>query len=172
MRFNLKTVLALSIVAATYSSLAQATSWQDKLSSAASDLVTNSGSNQTAAGNNRTSNALSLGSISQLLGGGTKAVSSNSMSNVTGILEYCAKNNIVDNNVDSITSKLQDKLGIASTTSQSQPKSYSEGLQGLLTTGSNQKIDLKGLGNTEMGKKLKTKACDVVLNQGKKYLGM
>ena len=85
----------------------------------------------------------------------------------------------MDNNVSSVTDQLKSKLGLteaansatASNSSQ-QENGYLQGLQGLLTTGKDQKIDLKALSNTEMGKKLKTKACNVVLEQGKKYLGM
>ena len=36
----------------------------------------------------------------------------------------------------------------------------------------NQKLDLNALGETELGKQLKTKACNVVLDQGKSYLGL
>ncbi|MBT0719838.1 DUF2501 domain-containing protein [Rosenbergiella collisarenosi] len=178
MRLPSKTLLALGFAAAAFTSFAQAASWQDKLSSTASDLMNNSGNSQTAAGSTA-NGGLSLGSITQLLGGGNSAVSANSMSNVTGILQYCAKNNIVDNNVSSVTDQLKSKLGLTDATTQStqtagsqQENGYLQGLQGLLTTGNDQKIDLKSLSNTQMGKKLKTKACNVVLDQGKKYLGM
>ncbi|QGX90469.1 DUF2501 domain-containing protein [Tatumella sp. TA1] len=178
MRLPSKTLLALGFAAAAFTSFAQAASWRDKLSSTASDLMNNSGNSQTAAGSTA-NGGLSLGSITQLLGGGNSAVSANSMSNVTGILQYCAKNNIVDNNVSSVTDQLKSKLGLTDATTQStqtagsqQENGYLQGLQGLLTTGNDQKIDLKSLSNTQMGKKLKTKACNVVLDQGKKYLGM
>lgn len=176
MRSPSKTLLALGFAAATFTSFAQAASWQDKLSSTASDLMNNSGNSQTSTTAN---SGLSLGSITQLLGGGNSAISANSMSNVTGILQYCAKNNIVDNNVSSVADQLKSKLGLTDTATQStqaagsgQENGYLQGLQGLLTTANNQKIDLKSLSNTQMGKKLKTKACGVVLDQGKKYLGM
>ncbi|SEQ09346.1 Protein of unknown function [Rosenbergiella nectarea] len=179
MRSPSKTLLALGFAAAAFTSFAQASSWQDKLSSTASDLMNNSGNSQTSTSGTAANGGLSLGSITQLLGGGNSAVSANSMSNVTGILQYCAKNNIVDNNVSSVTDQLKSKLGLTDTASQStqtagsqQENGYLQGLQGLLTTGNNQKIDLKSLSNTQMGKKLKTKACNVVLDQGKKYLGM
>ncbi|WP_241613527.1 DUF2501 domain-containing protein [Rosenbergiella epipactidis] len=182
MRSPSKTLLALGFATAAFTSFAHAASWQDKLSSTASDLMNNSGNSQTSTSGTAANGGLSLGSITQLLGGGNSAVSANSMSNVTGILQYCAKNNIVDNNVSSVADQLKTKLGLTDTASQStqstqtsgtqQENGYLQGLQGLLTTGNNQKIDLKSLSNTQMGKKLKTKACNVVLDQGKKYLGM
>ncbi len=118
MRLPSKTLLALGFAAAAFTSFAQAASWQDKLSSTASDLMNNSGNSQTAAGSTA-NGGLSLGSITQLLGGGNSAVSANSMSNVTGILQYCAKNNIVDNNVSSVTDQLKSKLGLTDATTQS-----------------------------------------------------
>lgn len=176
MRSTSKTLLALGFAAATFTSFAQAASWQDKLSGAASDLMNNSNSQSTTQGtatsNSAANGGLSLATITQLLGGSNKAISSENMSNVTGVLQYCAKNNIVDNNVTSVTDKLKDKLGLTNTTAQQQQSGYLEGLQGLLNTGSNQTIDLKTLSDTQLGQKLKTKACDVVLDQGKKYLGM
>ncbi len=173
MRFTSKTVLALGFAAAAFTSFANAASWQDQLSGAASDLMKNSANGQSTSQTAGTSgSALSLGSITQLLGGGNKAVSSDSMSNVTGILQYCAKNNIVDNNVTSVTDQLKNKLGLTDTSAQQQQTGYLDGIAGLLNTGGDQKIDLKSLSNTQLGKKLKTKACNVVLNQGKKYLGM
>jgi hypothetical protein len=42
----------------------------------------------------------------------------------------------------------------------------------LLNTGNGQQLNLQSLSSSPMGEKLKTKACDVVLKQGKKYIGM
>jgi len=47
---------------------------------------------------------------------------------------------------------------------------YKQGLMGLLNTSNNQQVDLKSLGDTAIGKKVKTKACDLVLNQGKQFI--
>jgi len=94
------------------------------------------------------------------------------MSNATGVLQYCAENNLVKNNVSSVTEQLKSKLGLTSSSEQQSQSGYLEGVEGLLNTGSDQKINLKALGETPLGAKLKTKACNVVLEQGKKYLGM
>ena len=161
-------LLAMGLITALVSASACASSWQDKLSSTASDLMDSS----SATSGKSTGAESGLSSITGLLAGGNKAVSSNSMSNATGILQYCAENNLVKNNVSSVTDQLKSKLGLTDTSAQQKQTGYLEGLQGLLNTGNNQQISLKNLSNTAMGEKLKTKACNVVLDQGKKYLGM
>ena len=163
-------LLAMGLVAALISGAASAASWQDKLSSSASDLMNSSSA--TSGQSAGSEGGLSLSSITGLLNGGNNAVSSNSMSNVTGILQYCAENNLVKNNVSSVTDQLKSKLGLTDTSEQKQETGYAQGLEGLLNTGKGQQISLKSLSNTPMGEKLKTKACNVVLEQGKKYLGM
>jgi len=150
------------------SGTAHAASWQENLNGAASDLLGNSsGSKNTTA----TDGGLSLGTISKLLSGGSSAVASNSMTNATGVMEYCIRNKVV-NNVNGLTDQLQSKLGLTSNTKKSKETSYQQGIAGLLNTGSNQKLDLNALGETELGKQLKTKACNVVLDQGKSYIGL
>ncbi|GAA0470749.1 MULTISPECIES: DUF2501 domain-containing protein [Tatumella] len=163
-------LLAMGFVAALVSASACASSWQDKLSSTASDLMNSSSATSGQASGAQ--NGLSLSSITGLLNGGNKAVSSDSMSNATGILQYCAENNLVKNNVSSVTDQLKNKLGLTDSGAQQQESGYMQGLAGLLNTGNNQQISLKSLSNTPLGEKLKTKACNVVLEQGKKYLGM
>lgn len=151
------------------SGTAHAASWQDQLNGAASDLLgSSSGSKNTTS---TADGGLSLGTITQLLAGGNNAVASNSMTNATGVLQYCVRNKVV-NNVNGLTDKLQSQLGLTSKTKQSQQTSYQQGIAGLLNTGSHQKLDLNALGETELGKQLKTKACNVVLDQGKSYLGL
>lgn len=167
-----KPLLAIGLVAAMVSASASAASWQDKLSSTASDLMNSSSATSSQSTGTSTGSGLSLSSITGLLNGGNKAVSSNSMSNATGVLQYCAENNLVKNNVSSVTDQLKSKLGLTSSSEQQSQSGYLEGVEGLLNTGSDQKINLKALGETPLGAKLKTKACNVVLEQGKKYLGM
>ncbi|MCS3433763.1 DUF2501 domain-containing protein [Klebsiella sp. BIGb0407] len=151
------------------STTAHAASWQDSLNGAASDLLGSSSGSKTTA--STTDGGLSLGTITKLLGGGNNAVASSSMTNATGVLEYCIRNKVV-NNVNGLTDQLQSKLGLNSNKKQSKETSYQQGIAGLLNTGSNQKLDLNALGETELGKQLKTKACNVVLDQGKSYLGL
>lgn len=162
-------ILGLGIAAALTAGSASAASWQDQLSSAASQLSQqNSGSTASSTQNG----GLSLSSLSGLLNGGDKAVSSNSMTNAAGVMSYCVQHNVVDNNVASVKDQVLSKLGLSSPAAQEQKTDYQQGLQGLLNTGNGQQLNLQSLSNSPMGEKLKTKACDVVLKQGKKYIGM
>lgn len=158
------------IAAAMVAGSASAASWQDQLSSAASQLSQqNNSTNNT---NTAQNGGMSLSSLTGLLNGGDKAVSSNSMTNAAGVMSYCVQHNVVDNNVKSVKDQVLSKLGLNSTTAQEQKTDYQQGLQGLLNTGNGQQLNLQSLSNSPMGEKLKTKACDVVLKQGKKYIGM
>ncbi|KAA8999333.1 DUF2501 domain-containing protein [Affinibrenneria salicis] len=157
-------ILGMALALATSS--ATAASWQDQLNSAASQL----GQQESASGNGASSGGLSLSSLSGLLNGGDNAVSSNTMSNAAGILQYCVKNNIVNNNVASVKEQVLGKLGLNTQTEQAKQTDYQQGLAGLLNTGSGQQLNLKSLGDTQLGQKVKTKACDVVLKQGKNFI--
>lgn len=158
-----KSLPTLALITSFLAFNTSAASWQDKLSSSASDLLNASSGQQLPP----LGSGLSLSSISSLLGAGNSAVSAKSINNATGVLQYCVKNNVVDQKMNSVTDQLKSKLGIGE--AQQQP-SYRQGLEGLLDTG-NKTIDLKSLGNTALGKQLKTKACNLVLKQGQKYLG-
>ena len=150
---------------------ALAASWQDQLNNAATQLSQqNNGNTQGTTQGNAGQNGLSLSSLSGLLNGGDKAVSSTSMTNAAGVMEYCVKHNVIQNNANSIKDQVLSKLGLQNTTQQAQQTDYQQGLMGLLNTGSGQQLNLKSLSNTPMGEKLKTKACDVVLKQGKNFI--
>ncbi len=155
-------VLAVSTLLA---GTAQAASWQDQLNSAATALNQNSNSGTNANGGNS-----SMAALTGLLNGGNKSLSANSMTNAAGILQYCAQNNIVNNNVTSVKDQLMSKLGLADTQKAQQTTDYKQGLMGLLNTGSDQQVNLSSLGNTPVAQKVKTKACDLVLKQGKQFI--
>ena len=162
-------ILGLGLAAAMAAGSASAASWQDQLSSAASQLSQQNSGSTTS---NTQNGGLSLSSLSVLLNGGDKAVSSNSMTNAAGVMSYCVQHNVVDNNVSSVKDQVLSKLGLSSPAAQEQKTDYQQGLQGLLNTGNGQQLNLQSLSNSPMGEKVKTKACDVVLKQGKKYIGM
>jgi hypothetical protein len=149
---------------------ALAASWQDQLSSAASQLSQQNNSNGTAQNDANAQGGLSLSSLTALLNGGDKAVSSSTMTNAAGVMEYCVKHNVVENNANSIKDQVLSKLGLQDSTTQAQQTDYQQGLMGLLNTGNGQQLNLKSLSNTPLGEKLKTKACDVVLKQGKNFI--
>jgi hypothetical protein len=160
------------IAAAMVAGSASAASWQDQLSSAASQLSQQNNSTSNTGTNTAPNSGLSLSSLTGLLNGGDKAVSANSMTNAAGVMSYCVQHNVVDNNVSSVKDQVLSKLGLSSPTAQAQKTDYQQGLQGLLNTGNGQQLNLQSLSSSPMGEKLKTKACDVVLKQGKKYIGM
>nr|WP_288655862.1 DUF2501 domain-containing protein [Pantoea sp. UBA6567] len=165
-------VWAWGMAAALVAGSASAASWQDQLSSAASQLSQQQNSNTTTSSNGAQSGGLSLSTLTGLLNGGDKAVSASNMTNAAGVMEYCVQHNVVDNNVKSVKEQVLSKLGLSTPAAQAQKTDYQQGIAGLLNTGNGQQLNLQSLSNSPMGEKLKTKACDVVLKQGKKYIGM
>lgn len=120
--------------------------------------------------------AQDLGSLGGKLGGGSLGNmlpgggSSGSMGNVAGILQYCVKNNYLGG--DSGASGLAGKL-LGKTQGGSSNSDYLSGASGILKGNNGQSTDLNsvGGGNSDLKSKLTTKACGVVLNQGKSLLG-
>ncbi len=168
MKFS-KMVLAVTVsTSLLFAGAASAASWQDQLSSAANSLSQKDG----AAGSSTTPQAsgTSMSALTGLLNGGNQSLSSSTMTNATGVLQYCMKNNLVDNNVSSVKDQLMGKLGLEDSAKQQETTDYKQGLMGLLNTGNNQQVNLNSLGDTAMGKKVKTKACDLVLKQGKQFI--
>nr|WP_314424327.1 DUF2501 domain-containing protein [uncultured Erwinia sp.] len=163
-------VMALSLSGALFSAAANATSWQDQLSSAANALGQSSESSSGTAKDTTAQNGTSLGALAGLLNGGSQSLSAGTMTNAAGVLQYCMKNNLVDNNVSSMKDQLLGKLGLQDAQKQQQSTDYQQGLLGLLNTGNNQQVNLKSLGETQLGKQVKTKACDLVLKQGWKFI--
>ncbi|MFE0585676.1 DUF2501 domain-containing protein [Pantoea vagans] len=155
----------LGMAALLVAGSASAASWQDQLSSAASQL-----SQQNNGSTTQQNGGMSLSTITSMLGGGDKAVSANSMTNAAGVMQYCVEHNVVKNNVQSVKDQVLSKLGLNTTTAQEQKTDYTQGVAGLLNTGNGQQLNLQSLSNSPMGEKLKTKACDVVLKQGKNFI--
>ncbi|GLQ40263.1 DUF2501 domain-containing protein [Dyella nitratireducens] len=102
--------------------------------------------------------------------GGTGSMSSGSMGNVAGLLQYCVKNNYLggDSGASGIAGKLLGKTDGGSNNSD-----YQSGLSGMLKGSNGHTTDLSsvGGGNSDLKSKITTKACDVVLKQGKSFLG-
>ncbi|HEY3589756.1 MAG TPA: DUF2501 domain-containing protein [Buttiauxella sp.] len=165
MKASNQVLCALALATSVFTGQAMASSWQDQLSSAASELSkTTTTSNTGTTGN-------SVASLTSLLGGGTQALSANSMTNAAGILEYCMKNKLVSaTNTDNVKNQLLDKLGLDSGSKQTQPQDYTQGLMGLLNTGKDQQVNLNTIGSSPLAEKVKTQACDFVLKQGMNYL--
>ncbi len=129
-----------------------------------------SAADQIAAGG--TSGAASthnVASLTSLLNGGSKTLSSGTMNNATGVLQYCVKQKLVNaTSADNIKSKLMNKLGLEGNNTQKQD--YQQGLSGLLNTKDGQQLNLNTLSDTPLGQKVKSKACDVILKQGVNFL--
>lgn len=160
---SVKSMLCLVIIASAFISTAAGAVSLNDLSSAASSLAGSSSSSQ--------SGGSSLSSLTSLLNGGSQSLSSSSMNNAAGIMGYCAKEKLASvANVDNVKSQVLDKLGLNTAAEQKKDTGYMEGLEGLLNAKDGQKLDLDSLGNTELGKKVKAKACDFVLKQGVSFI--
>lgn len=160
---SVKSMLCRVIIASAFISTAAGAVSLNDLSSAASSLAGSSTSSQ--------SGGTSLSSLTSLLNGGSQSLSSSSMNNAAGIMGYCAKEKLASvANVDNVKSQVLDKLGLNTAAEQKKDTGYMEGLEGLLNAKDGQKLDLDSLGNTELGKKVKAKACDFVLKQGVSFI--
>ena len=160
---SVKSMLCRVIIASAFVSTAAGAVSLNDLSSAATQLTGGSSSSQTG--------GPSLSSLTSLLNGGSQSLSSSSMNNAAGILGYCAKEKLASvTNVDNVKNQVLDKLGLNTQAEQKQDTGYMEGIQGLLNAKDGQKLDLDSLGNTELAKKEKAKACDFVLKQAVNYI--
>ncbi|MGP2864908.1 DUF2501 domain-containing protein [Serratia bockelmannii] len=154
-------LLALALSATLASGASQAAGLMDSLSSAAGELSKSGGDS---------SSGMSLSSLTGLLNSGDKALSSSSMTNAAGILQYCVKNNVLSaNGAEGVKDQLLSKLGITSTEN-AKSQDYQQGLGGLLQTGEGKSLDLNSLGTSQITEKVKQKACDLVLKQGKSFI--
>ncbi|WP_336219855.1 DUF2501 domain-containing protein [Citrobacter amalonaticus] len=139
-----------------------AASWQDSLSSAASELSQQSATSSQS--------GTSLSSLTSLLNGGNQALSANNMNNAAGILQYCAKQKLASvTDAENVKNQVLDKLGLGAT-EQKQDTNYLDGIQGLLNTKDGQQLNLNNIGTTPLAEKVKTKACDLVLKQGMNFI--
>ncbi|HCM9495192.1 TPA: DUF2501 domain-containing protein [Enterobacter hormaechei subsp. hormaechei] len=140
---------------------AQAASWQESLSSAASELTKESGTSQ---------GGLSASSLTGLLSNSSQSLSAGTMNNAAGILEYCAKQKLASvTDTENIKNQVLGKLGL-DTQEQKADTNYMDGIQGLLNAQNGQQLNLSTLGNSSLAKQVKTKACDLVLKQGVNFL--
>ncbi|OAT76549.1 hypothetical protein A9B99_09590 [Mangrovibacter phragmitis] len=152
---RLSLALAFGLVSAT----ASAVNLQ-QLSSSAEQLM---GSSTGSANNSNTS------SLTSLLGS-SNSLSAGNMNNAAGILQYCMKQKLVNaTSADNVKNQLLNKLGLENQSS-STSQDYQQGLAGLLNSKEGQQINLDSLGNSELGKKVKAKACDLVLKQGASFI--
>lgn len=159
---SVKSLFCRVIIASAFVSTAASAVSLNDLSSAASQI---------AGGSTSQSGGTSLSTLGSLLNGGSQSLSASSMNNAAGIMSYCAKEKLTSvANVDNVKNQVLDKLGLNTPAEQKQDTGYMEGIEGLLNAKNGQKVDLDSLGNSELGKKVKAKACDFVLKQGASFI--
>ncbi|MEW5558824.1 DUF2501 domain-containing protein [Enterobacter asburiae] len=163
MKIAKRLLCSAALTSALLSTSTFALSLSDTLSSAASEL-SGSGSGSSQGG-------MSMSSLTSLLNGGSKGLSADNMNNAAGILSYCAKQKLTSvTNADNVKNQVLDKLGLNTAPEQKADTNYMDGIQGLLNAQNGQQLNLSALGDTPLGKQVKTKACDLVLKQGVNFL--
>ncbi|AGN87064.1 MULTISPECIES: DUF2501 domain-containing protein [Enterobacteriaceae] len=164
MKFLQHLLCSAALGSALLTGFAQAASWQDTLSSAASELSQKSTTSQSQQG------GLSLSSLTGLLNGGNQALSADTMNNAAGVMSWCAKNKLSSlTNTENVKNQVLDKLGLGAA-QQKQDTNYLEGIQGMLNTKNGEQLNLSNIGSTPLAEKVKSKACDIVLKQGVNFL--
>lgn len=104
-----------------------------------------------------------LGGMGGALSG--ESLTSGSIGNVAGVLEYCIKNNYLSgSSASSVKNSLMSKLPGGSSSSD---KNYSDGSRGILNSSNGKSLDLSGGGLKEQVTK---QICDRILAQGKSLL--
>lgn len=124
------------------------------------------------------SGAQDMGALGSKLGGMVPggSMTSGSMGNVAGLLQYCVKNNYLGgaSGASGIENQLMGKMGGAASPAATSGADYTSGAKGILQSGDGKSMDLSsvGGGSSDMKTKITTKVCDTVLKQGKSYLSM
>ena len=94
-----------------------------------------------------------------------QSITSGSVGNVAGLLEFCIKNNYLGGNkAASVKDSLMRKLPGGSSSSDS---GYSSGTKGILSSSDGSQLDLSAGG---IKKQVTKQICDMVLDQGKSML--
>lgn len=163
MKASNRRVFALALATSVFTAQAVAASWQDSLTRAATELSTATSGTHSA--------GLSLSSLASLLNGGHQALSSDSMTNAAGVMQYCAKSKLTSlTSTENIKNQMLDRLGLNTPAKQTDKEDYNQGLLGLLNTGKGQQLDLNSIGSSPLAEKVKSKACDLVLKQAVNYV--
>jgi hypothetical protein len=99
------------------------------------------------------------------MAGGLTGLTSGSMGNVAGLLQYCVTNNYLGGeDVNSVKEKLTGKLPGGTAT---KDPGYNDGTKGLLHGSGGQQLDLNQSGMQEQVSK---QVCDTMLKQAKSFL--
>jgi hypothetical protein len=111
--------------------------------------------------------AQGLDMLKGLVGGssGTSSLTSGSVGNAAGVLQYCLKNNYLSGDgASSLKDQLMSKIPGGKPASD---EGFVNGSQGILTSSDGKKVDLTGGG---LKAELTKRACDFVLNQAKSMI--
>ena len=90
------------------------------------------------------------------------AIGTSTMGNAAGVLQYCIKNNYLSADA---AGGIKDKLLSMVTGNKTQQTGFANGSKGLLQGSDGKSLNLKSLGD-----KVKTKACDYVLQNAKSLI--
>jgi hypothetical protein len=105
------------------------------------------------------------GMASSAMGGSSLgSMSSGSIGNAAGVLEFCVKNNYIGGDASAIKDQLMSKIPGGKPASDT---GYTSGVKGLLTGSDGKTMDLSGGG---LKQEITKKACDLVLKQGKSMI--
>jgi len=96
--------------------------------------------------------------------GGLGSMTSGSLGNAAGVLEFCVKNNYIGGDASAVKDQLMRKIPGGQPASDA---GYVSGAKGLLTGSDGKTVDLSGGG---LKQEMTKKACDVVLKQGKSMI--
>ncbi|AKC72382.1 hypothetical protein MB84_12700 [Pandoraea oxalativorans] len=131
------------------------------------DLLKNAVGGGNSGGGDSGGLASSLGGLAS---GGSGSLTSSSIGNATGILQFCIKNSYLGganlNSATDVKDKLLGKIGTQSGSPAASP-GYLDGAKGLLSSPDGKTVDLNGGGLKEQ---LTRKVCDKVLDQAKSFL--
>lgn len=108
-----------------------------------------------------------------MAGMASSPLTSGSMGNVAGLLQYCIGNNYLSG--DSASSVKDQLMGKLPGGAQTKDPGYSDGLKGVLHGSNGNLMDLSGAGTKSSGAggltaEVTKKACDTVLAQAKSFL--
>jgi hypothetical protein len=127
------------------------------------NLLKQGGSSSSDSSGGALGNVGNLGNLGGALGG--QSVSSSSLGNVTGVLQYCIQNNYLSGGgASSVKDTLLSKLPGGSNTSDS---GFQQGSNGILTAGNGSKLDLSGSG---LKAEATRRVCNEILSQAKGML--
>ncbi|VTU24895.1 hypothetical protein H4CHR_01485 [Variovorax sp. PBS-H4] len=146
--------------AAALLALAQASFAQNQMLDALKDKMGGgqAGTESSTAGNAGTTGAAGA-ALAKGLGISMPAIGASSIGNAAGVIQYCVKNNYLSNDA---AGGVKDKLLGMIAGNKTQQTGFANGSKGLLQGSDGKSLNLKSVGG-----KIKTRACEYVLDNAK-----